>query len=161
MELNRFQILLQELANFDSEFPVDLMLKYLSILQYTPITLFGINLNYTLSDVDLVALRAHLTDPLTVATWLGTDAASIILSAKRLDEQGLQINEVSLVRPIDNDLTNSIRMTFGADDLTVNNNFEVNLLEGRKEKIDIFSRRYKELANMNGDLIKTIEGVSV
>jgi hypothetical protein len=158
MELNRFQIIVKEVENFDPLFPLDLMLLYLNVLQYTPITLLGVNLNYTLSDVDLAALRMKLTDPYKAATWLGTDVTSVLLSASRQGAEGLLINEVTLVHPIDGDLTNSVKITFGTNDIVINNNFEAGQLEDYRERNGIVADKYAELLGMNANLMNSIAG---
>jgi len=158
LELNRFQIIVKEVEDFDPIFPLDLLLRYLSILQYTPITLFGMNLNYTLSDVDLASLRMKLADPCKAANWLGTDVASVLLSASRRGEEGLLINEVTLVHPIDGGLTNSVKMTFETDNIVINNNFEAGQLEAQRERIGTISERHGELLKMNGSLMNSIAG---
>ncbi len=157
MELNKFQIQLLDIKDFSELFPLDLIEKYLDVLQYTPLKLFGINLNYSVYDINIDHVVSLLKDPFSVGSNLGIVPYSVLLGAKKPNGDGLSLNELTIVHQIDNDIKNSIKFSVKTDCVTINNNFEVDRLESDRTRTKLLTSRYEEILSKNDELLKKLE----
>ena len=159
MELNRFQILVRNLSDFKNQFPLETMLCYLEILKYTPLSLLGINFNYTLMGCDSSELIKKFSDVLDAGDAFNVEPSGVNISAKKINGNALRINEVTISHETDKLFKNSIRLTFNTDNVTINDNYEMNGLDKEREKIKEVLNYFPTLLKSNNSLNKKIEGL--
>ena len=159
MELNRFQISILEPSSFDGLFPLDLAMRYLDVLQYTPLSLIGLNLNFSLSEVKLASLREVLKDPWSIGQVFGIKPISVSLSVQKPNDAGLQVHEVVISHLVNPDIKNSLRLTFGSQDVTINNNYEVGNLGQERKRMSVLIDRHNDLLSMNQSLINDLGAI--
>jgi len=149
VELNKFQIALRNLDSFESPLPWNLTVRYLEVLQYTPLQMAGINLNYTLTDFNTVALKKLLGDMHRIGDILKVEPSSISLAANSTESRGMELTEVAVVCQMDSDIKNNIKFSFGASEVIVNNNFEVAGLDTDRQRFLLISGRHDEMIRTN------------
>lgn len=159
MELNRFQILVRNLSDFNNQFPLETMLCYLEILKYTPLSLLGINFNYTLMGCDSSELVKKFSDVLDAGDAFNVEPSGVNISAKKINGNALRINEATISHETDKLFKNSIRLTFSTDNVTINDNYEMNGLDKEREKIKEVLNYFPTLLKSNNSLKKKIEGL--
>lgn len=160
MELNKFQITVRKSASFDDVFPLDIAKKYLDVLEFTPLHLCGVNLNYSISEVKIASVRDFLKDPWSLGDNLKIDPLSISFNCLNPDGDGLEVHEVAIAHMVDADIKNSLRISFDQQTVTINSNFEIGQLEKDRFRLSILIDRYEELLKLNQNLINTLEEVS-
>lgn len=156
-ELSKFQITVKDLEDFAGLFPVDIAEKYLDVLQYTPLNLFGVNFNYHLSEIDIPAVRNVFRDIWTIGQVIDADPTSVSYTARKPNGGQLIPYEVTLVHLVDTDLKNSIKITFEENAILVNINYEVGQLETDRSKVGIIHQRHEELVGRCQTLLSKLE----
>lgn len=159
MELNRFQVSVRDINTFERVFPLDIAKKYLDILEYTPLQVFGINLSFFLSEIQLSPLRKLLKDPWSIGENLGIEPVNVSLNTRKPDGGGLELHEVVINHMVDADIKNNIRFTFQPPKLTINNNFEVGRLDQDRNRLSILIDHHKDILSVNQSLIDKMEKV--
>lgn len=159
MELNKFQITIRESSSFDEVYPLDIAKKYLDVLEYTPIHLFGVNFNYSISEIKIASLRDFLKDPWLLGDNLKVDPISVSLNTRKPNGGGLEVHEVVIAHMVDADIKNSLRFSFASQKVTINNNFEVGHLDEDRDRLSILIDRYDDLLNMNQQLMNDLEEI--
>lgn len=159
MELNRFQILVRNVSDFRNQFPLETMLCYLEVLKYTPLSLLGINFNYTLFECNYTELLKKMGNVLDAGDAFQVEPTGVTLSAKKDQGSELMINEVTISHETDKMFRNSIRFTFSPNNITVNDNYELNGLEKDRGKIKKVIDYFPTLVKANDTLNKRIEGL--
>lgn len=157
-ELNRFQIFLDEIEGFEGIFPIDTMIKYLEVLKYTPLTLFGINFNYQLSDINERIIRQALKNPFQLEKTFGFIPSSVLLSATKPNGDGLSLSELTVTHNLKPEIKNSVRISFSNKILTVNENYELSGLDIDRDRIGAIIENYPVFLENNSTLIKLIGG---
>ena len=156
MELNKFQIDMQKVSDFGEKYPLDIMTKYLEVLQYTPIKLLGINFNYKLSDFNIQAFVERVKDPFKIEENFGITPISVFLGVKKPNGAGLHISEITMDHQLDGEIKNSIKFIFEPPWVLVNNNFEINGLETDRGRMSIIPARYDALVESNESLVRKL-----
>lgn len=156
MELNRFQILLENIQDFKEKYPIEIMLAYLNVLKYTPLSLIGINFNYSLSDINKDATIELLKDPYKTGECFNIIPTSISLTLKRPNGGGLTLSETKFMHFLDNNIKNNIRIIFDQNMLKINNNYEVGDLGKERDRVNILFSNYNDLFERNQQLINII-----
>lgn len=158
-ELNRLQITLSEIENFEGIFPIDVMIKYLEVLKYTPLSLFGINFNYQLSEINEPNVKQALKEPFQLEKTFGFVPSSVVLRATKPNGDGLSLNELTVTQHVTTEIKNSLKFSFGNEIITVNENYEVSGLDKNRERISAIIDNYPKLLENNSKLIKLIGGL--
>ncbi len=159
MELNKFQVSVQNPNSLEEVFPLDLAVKYLQVLEYTPLQMFGINYNYSLSEMNIDALRKLLSDPWTTGDKLGIEPLRVALNIHRPNGKGLTIQDITVVDMLDDSIKHNLRITIEDEGVMVNNNFEVVRLDEERERINIIPDRYDDLVKSNNEFLDQVRGV--
>jgi hypothetical protein len=157
MELNRFQVKLEEIQDFADKSIVDVVLEYLRILEYTPLSMLGLNFNYLLIGMDNAALAKLFEKPLRIGAKLDLAPISLTVVARKPDGAGIAVTEATVNHLVANDIKNSIRISLESNSLTVNNNFEIGNLEGNRDRISLLESEYSGFIENNGRLIEKLE----
>jgi len=157
MELNKFQITTLKPSSFKDVFPLDVAKKYLDVLEYTPVSLFGINLNYSVSEINIASLQAFLKDPWSLGENLNVEPTSVILKAKKPNGEGLSLREVEVAYMADANIKNNVRFSFESGKITINNNFEVGHLDEDRKRLSILLDRHDDLLKMNDRLMGAVD----
>jgi hypothetical protein len=155
-ELNRFQVVTRNLKDFRDRFPLDVMIKYLEVLRYTPLDMFGINLNYCMKGVNVGALSDLIRDPFRLEETIGVAPMLAALETGRGPEGRLEVKNSTITFMLGDGIKNSVRLDFAPDGITVNNNFEVNGLKEDRERVRLLEAKYPELVTSNEGLIARI-----
>ena len=156
MELNRFQIQLLKCDDFDDEYPVSLMNRYLNILEFTPLGLMGVNFNYCLSGLETGSLANVLTSPLGVSDFFGFDPTLVRVEVKKPNGTGLTLSQVIVTHQLNSDFKNTIKIDFEDAAIAVNSNYEIDRLDKHRSRIDKFSKEYGLLVSDNSKLTQLI-----
>jgi hypothetical protein len=160
MELNKFQIVLEGAAGFDETFPLEVMIRYLEILKYTPLHLLGVNLNTTLYNVSMPKMLGLFGNPFKIGEHLQINPSAVSVAAKRTDGADLVLNEVLIVHRIDEYIKNNIRIELDMQSasLNINNNFEVDGLDKDRVRIRQLMERHSEFLKYNRELNALLGG---
>ena len=159
MELNKFQILEEPSDNFNKEFPLDIMLSYLKILEYTPLVLLGLNFNYSLTEFDYSALREALFTPSQTEKIFDINPISLALAATNPSGKELKLSEIAFVYQYYKDIKTNKKVNFKEDSINLNLNYEVNGLNKERDNIHQFTKKYSSFVANNETMIKTIGGI--
>lgn len=155
-DLNKFQITVQGVNTFEEPFPWDLAVKYLSILQYTPLQMAGVNFNYTLSDFPVAALREMLKDPWTIGSQLGIDPTQLVFTLRKRNSDGLEIEDLTVVHSVLGDIKNSVKFLLEGSSVIVNNNFEIGSLSDDRHRMSAITDHFSELVGLNQGLVDKV-----
>ena len=155
LELSKFQIAEKDPEGFESVFPLDIASKYLSVLEYTPLNMYGINFNCTIRDINVSAVTARFHDVWQLGDELGIEPISSTYSIRKPNGDGLSLAEFDISRIID-DIKNTVKITFEEDSVQINNNFEIGQLEDDRSRIELLTRQYSELVAQNKTIIDKI-----
>lgn len=159
MELNRFQIKLEEIEKFGDNCLTNIMLQYLRVLEYTPVNLLGVNFNYSLSEANNEATAILFEQPLKVGEKLNIVPISLTVVARKPDGGGIAIAEATVNHLLDEHIKNSIRISLEPGSLSVNNNFEIGNLEENRDKIDFLDSKYSVFLDNNEKLIAKLRSL--
>lgn len=155
LELSKFQIAEKDPGGFDRVFPLDIASKYLSVLEYTPLNMYGINFNCTIRDINISDVTARFHDVWQLGDELGIEPISSTYSIRKPNGDGLSLFEFDVSRIID-DIKNTVKITFEEDSVQINNNFEIGQLEDDRSRIELLTGRYAELVAQNKSIIDKI-----
>lgn len=158
MELNKFQILLQPIDNFEKDYPLSIILSYLNILEYTPLLILGVNFNYSISEIDKSSLRAALKDPFQLNKVFDITPTFVLFKAIKPNSQGLELNELTFVHDFTPDIKNRVQITFSESFITINDNYEVAGLDADRQRTKIIADNYSKCFEHNIKLNKQIGG---
>lgn len=161
MELSKFQVMVKDIDNFSELFPLDIAIKYLEVLEYTPLQMLGVNFSYEMSELQTKAISDALKNPGKIGAVLGMDPDSITLGLIKRSSSEFAVKEFSLAHQIDTDIKNSVRITVNENSVSINNNFEVNRLDESRNRLKIIAERYEEIVELDRTLVNTIKGIGV
>lgn len=155
-ELNKLQIMVSSPQDFSLVFPIDMAIKYLHVLEYTPLNLIGINMNYTLFEANTSGLRESFSSALTAGEVLNVDPISAAVKLEKPNGEGLEFSEATVVYPVNNDIKGNLKLEIADKDLTVNCNFEIGRLDKDRSRVDLLLSEYERLSAENDRLMKVI-----
>lgn len=156
MDLNKFHILMRGISDIAETKPLDIMLRYLEILKYTPVSLIGLNFNFDILGANISALLSKLKKPMIIGEEFAIEPSSVTVSFSKPDGKGLEPEELSVVHRIDGDLRNTWKLTIKDDSITINNNFEVSKLDKNRSKLSILASKHSVLLAANDNLVTAI-----
>lgn len=153
MELSKFQISVHEIDDFAGTFPLEVAGAYLTVLQHTPLSIAGLNLNYSLTDIDISRVCGKIRDPFGIGSVLHVKPTAVSVAASRQDSENLVVKELSFIQMLDDCVKNNIRISVGADSITINNNFEVSDLADNRAGFAILTDKYDSFVELDLKLI--------
>lgn len=160
MELDKFQVMIKNIEGFDNDYPMDVVLKYFEVLEYTPIKLFGVNYNYTIKGVDTATISQIAETPNCIGEKFGFDPNWVAIKLVKQESDQLKANEIAIKHQFNSDIKNSIEILIKKDSLVINNNFEINNLQTDKSRIILLKRHYQELHNCNNKFVEVLKGLT-
>lgn len=160
MELNKFQIVESEPSEFDALFPSDMAVNYLNVLEYTPLNLLGMNLNYSLYNSDTSKICDILASPLSVGTNLGFNPLSVSITAHKPNNGSLEVQEATIVYSCDAETKSKMKVMFESDRILINHNFEIGNLEEDRSKISQLVERHAGFLEQYKSMQEKLFGVS-
>lgn len=156
MELEKFQIVETEISNFENVHLLDILIKYLDILKYTPLIAAGLNFNYIITDIDLNKLCTGLKTGAKIKSNLGLDINEITVESKIIGGK-FKCKALSTISSFKNGIKNAARIEFSDDRLLINNNFEISGLQNDRNRISILRQNYKGIIKENDKLIRKMK----
>lgn len=159
IELERFQIMTKSFEIDTMQSLLDLMLRYLEILAYTPLRAIGINFNYSVYDINTQRINDEFDRKLVEYFGIGHGDLEL-LSTIHYDKSGARTLREGEIRCIYND---PILMRFKFNrfngNMIVNLNYEVpNLRTDRKAMVKLAEDLHNILENRNKILNEVFEG---
>lgn len=156
VELEKFQIVEKNIADFHKTKIIDYFEKYITILEYTPIFICGVNLNTTMSDYNESKLNEILKSYDHIFNIFKADEMVIdkkeIINKSNSAEEWLAYNFVCSGG--NNTITRLNLKKTKDTSIIVNFNFEIKNLEKEKERIKTIGRKIENLIQEHGNIIK-------
>lgn len=153
VELDKFQIIRRNPQNFAHRDLIKVMINYLSILEFTPISLIGINFNYTLHKVDLDRIRDIFNSVHNIEQFIKNNILNTSIEWFRNEEDKINLRTANFSYNFDEIIKNAIRVNFENNHIIVNNNYEICELTPERSRINYIMEKYDILLQNNDVLI--------
>ena len=154
-ELEKFQVMEMEIANFKDSKVIGYFERYLEILSYTPVFVCGINLNFSISEYAAETFLEKVCDKNKLFGILGTKEAMLdkkeVMRAEKTSNDWLCYN---LTYPAKDNAVSRLHFQKSGDAVTVNFNYEVRELEKEKSRIKNVGKNFEFLISENERLVK-------
>jgi len=159
MELEKFQVVEIEPVDFESKKLLELILRYLNILRYTPIARLGTNFNYLLTDIRSNIIADLISKPEGIEKLLNAVLLDYKQHFQLSSDNRLNLIDVSILYGIESGIKNSININFLPEGLVINNNFEINGLDKDRNRLQIMEEKYAKLIEINKLFISKLEAL--
>jgi hypothetical protein len=140
VDLERFQIKHSDINDFQDSGVVAIMMKYLAVLEHTPLHAIGVNLNYEISGMHVAnVLQGLQKRRKAVSEFLGLSESTTVYKFHSKGSELDQLVELDTSGPVDLDVVERLNVLIKDDSMQVNYNHEIrNLTKNRKlfEKMD-------------------------
>lgn len=153
VELEKLQILERNISNFDDSKVIDYFEKYLTILEYTPIFVCGINLNTTITEFNIENMNKNIKNRDKIFNILETK--EVIIDKKETVSKEKKEDWIAYNFLYSGEDNTIFRLNFRRKDtiVTVNFNYEVRGLEKDRTRIKKLGQNFKNLTQKNKNIL--------
>lgn len=136
LDLERFVIKHSDVDDFLRSDIVPMMIKYLTVLKYTPVEAIGINLNYNITglDVDGVLKALHKGNDKLFQLMKISESTTTQKEHRKIDG-ARQLIEFDIAGQIDKNTVERLNVLIKNNSLQVNHNHEIRNLEQNRDLI--------------------------
>jgi hypothetical protein len=156
VDLERFQIKHSDVDDFLRSAIIPVMVKYLTVLEYTPVEAIGVNLNYDITDTDVATVRKMLqenSDKLFQAMKLSE--ATTTYKQHRRGEGIRELVEFDIAGPIDENTVERLNILIKNNFLRMNYNHEIRNLEQNRNFVKRIEQDWHSLVE-NDKILRQI-----
>ena len=159
-ELERFQITHRKIRNFNESDILDSAVKYLEVLEYTPLLAQGINFNVDINDYDdSPIIKEILGDPvLKFCKYIGGIDDFLIDLKVEVVSGNKETKGINFKYFIEDGIVIAINMNKANDKIVLNYNQEVKNINSDRDRIKIIRDRYSDIITNFNDFINTLKG---
>lgn len=136
LDLERFVINHSDVSDFLDSTIVPVMIKYLAVLQYTPVEAIGVNLNYDVTELEVADVRKRLHEgDLELFQLLEFSEATTTYKDHRKSDGARELIEFDIAGRIDQNTVERLNILIKNSSLQVNYNHEIRNLEQNRDLI--------------------------
>ena len=157
IDYERFQVTEEKIDSFEKNRVIDFVTKYLSILEYTPIRVAGINFNIDMK-IDILKYL-ELIKSKKLLDILKTEQVILDIGEKHFKNKEVEIISIKSKVIYDDNNTIQIGINKKNDDIfNLNYNFELQDLEKSSKRIFFFRDNFKNIYNDFNNNLKNLIG---
>jgi len=151
-ELSKFQIVQRHYDKQGMQAIVDLGLKYLDVLKYTPISAFGVNFYFTCSDVPADGLNPKFYEHLrNIGLEFSNDLEMV--STMKYDRAGLaKLRGAEIRIRVLDELIGRLSLNNLNGEMTVNLNFEISKLDKKRDGAVSLKKQFDEIVKLKEEI---------
>lgn len=136
VDLERFQIKHSDVDDFLRSTIVPVMVKYLTVLEYTPVEAIGINLNYDITETDVAEVRKMLQESSNkFFQVMRLSEATTTYKQYRKSDGTQELIEFDIAGQIDQNTVERLNILIKNNSLQINYNHEIRNLEQNRDSI--------------------------
>jgi hypothetical protein len=156
VDLERFQIKHSDVDDFLKSAIVPVMIKYLTVLEYTPVEAMGVNLNYDISGPDVAEVRKTLQENCNkIFQVMKLSDATTTYREHRKSDGTRELIEFDISGKIDQNTVQRLNILIKNKTLQVNYNHEIRNLEQNRDLIKRIEQDWHSLVENDKVLRKT------
>lgn len=158
-ELERFQVMHNEVEKLNESPVVGAVYKYLNILKYTPLFVQGINFNILLTEYeDNKKIKALLEDPINRLSNYIDNTKEYQLDLKTTMKEGnYNAQVINCKFYLDSGISTSFNLRKANVGLILNYNYEVEGIESDKNRLELIPNNHQQIYEQFTHFIKKFE----
>ena len=155
-DLERFQIKHSDVDDFLKSAIVPVMIKYLTVLEYTPVEAIGVNLNYDIAGPNVAVVRKTLQEDCNkIFQVMKLSEATTTYKERRKSDGTRELIEFGIGGQIDQNTVERLSILIKNNSLQVNYNHELRNLEQNRDLIKRIEQDWQLLVENDKVLRKT------
>lgn len=156
VDLERFQIKHTDVTDFLHSTIVGTMIKYLSVLEYTPLDAIGINLNYDITGLDVAnVLKTVRERDKTVWEFMKLSESITTYKERRKIDGVKELIELDISGQIDPNTAERLNITIKNKSLRINYNHEIRNMRQNRDLLKKIEQDWQSLVENDKLLRKT------